>query len=101
MLGLGTGAALAATTSAASVTIAAVFARKLVTPEKEKPNDADVLTVRHGLDGVATSAVFAPSVESLAPGRYGLYWDDERGHAHAAGHDARGTGRRRSSLWCV
>lgn len=81
MLGLGTGAALAATTSAASVTIAAVFARKLVTPEKEKPNDADVLTVRHGLDGVATSAVFAPSVESLAPGRYGLYWDDERGHA--------------------
>lgn len=81
MLGLGTGAALAATTSAASVAIAAVFARKLVTPEKEKPNDADVLTVRHGLDGVATSAVFAPSVESLAPGRYGLYWDDERGHA--------------------
>lgn len=75
------GGSLAATTSLASVAVAAFFARKLVTPERERPDDATVLTVRHGRDGRVTSAVFAPTVESRAPGRYGLFWDNERGHA--------------------
>lgn len=81
LIGLAVGGSLASTTSLASLAAATYFARKLVTPERERPLDATVLTVRHGRNGQATSAVFAPTVESLAPGRYGLFWDDEAGHA--------------------
>lgn len=81
LAGLVSTGALTATTSLGSLAVGAVFARKLVTPEREKPDDARVLTVRHGRDGVATSVVFVSTPESEAPGRYGLYWDDERGHA--------------------
>lgn len=75
------GGALAACTSLASVAVAAYFARKVVTPERERRYDARVLSVETGDDGWPCTAVFASTQESQAPGRYGLFWDDERGHA--------------------
>lgn len=80
-IGAVAGVGVAATTSLTSLALATFFARKIVTPERERPNDARVLDVNRDSDGHVVSAVFAPSAESRAPGRYGLYWDDERGHA--------------------
>lgn len=80
-IGASIGAGVTALAGTASVIVAAVFARKLVTPDRDRPDDAQVISVSHDLAGRPTSVVLSPTDESLAPGRYGLFWDDERGHA--------------------
>ena len=71
---VGAGAVL---TAGGSVGIASYFARRLVTPERGRRDNARILRV----DEEAQEVVFAADHESLAPGRYGLYWDQETGHA--------------------
>ncbi len=54
---------------------AAYYARKVVTPDGERPDDVEVLGV-----GAGTITLRAGE-ETVAPGRYGLWLDDEGGHA--------------------
>lgn len=76
-LGAGVGAGAAVLTAGGSVGIASYFARKLVTPERSRRDDAVIVAC----DEDADTITFKPSPESLAPGHYGLYWDQESGHA--------------------
>lgn len=71
-------AAVGATTTlasaAGSLAAAAYFARRVLTPERERPDDVDILDVRG--DRVLLSA----TPETVVPGRYGLWLDGGRGH---------------------
>jgi uncharacterized protein len=76
-LALGAAVAGASSVLAAGVAAAAaatIFARRVVTPDAERPEDVDVLAVG---DGVAT---LRASDEVNQPGRYGLW--QERGGTH-------------------
>lgn len=81
LIGVLCGGALAASTSFASVAVAAYFARRVVTPERERRDDARILSVERDNHGTPTAVVLAATAESQAPGRYGLFWDEERAHA--------------------
>lgn len=61
--------------SIVSGAIAARFAHELLTPSTDKPDDVHVLA------STETQVTFARNAVTEAPGRYGMYWDDERGHA--------------------
>lgn len=71
-------AAVGATTTlasaAGSLAAAAYFARKVLTPERQRPDDTEILDVRD--DRVLLSA----TAETVVPGRYGLWLDGGRGH---------------------
>ncbi|PRY54680.1 hypothetical protein BCF74_12411 [Knoellia remsis] len=73
-------AAVGATTTAASavgsLAGAAYFARRVLTPERERPDDTEVLEVRDGGRRVLLSA----TPETVVPGRYGLWLDGGAGH---------------------
>jgi dienelactone hydrolase len=74
------GAGLAAGTSAlagglGSLAGAAYFARRVLTPDRRRPDDVEVLAI-HG-DGVVLGA----TEETVVPGRYGLWLDGGAGHA--------------------
>lgn len=60
---------------AAFSTAAAWFARAVVTPNHERPDDVDILTVGAGTLTLATTP------ETVAPGRYGLWLAQGDGHA--------------------
>jgi pimeloyl-ACP methyl ester carboxylesterase len=65
---------------------ATVFARKVVTPDEERPDDLDVLEV--GVDSVT----LAVTPETIAPGRYGVWQDGGKVHArvgHVLAYDER------------
>lgn len=64
-------------TATGSVGVASYFARRLVTPERNRRDDATIVSV----DLDAGTVTFKATPESRAPGRYGLYWDQETGHA--------------------
>ncbi len=72
------GAALGATTVAASgagsLAAAAYFARKVLTPDRRRPDDVVVRAA-----GARTVTLVADA-ETAAPGRYGLWIDDGHGH---------------------
>ncbi len=68
----GAGAALAGGVAVAGT--AAYFARRVVTPEAERPDDVEVLGVGAG------SITLRATEETVAPGRYGL-WLPGGGHA--------------------
>jgi uncharacterized protein len=70
-----TGVAAAALSAAGTVGAAAFFARKVVTPDRLKPDDTQIL----GVDG--DSVTLALTVDSGQPGRYGMWFDEGRGHA--------------------
>lgn len=59
--------------------LAAHFARRVVTPDAEKPDNVDVLGVGTGPDDTATVTLVA-TPDTVAPGRYGV-WLPGGGHA--------------------
>jgi pimeloyl-ACP methyl ester carboxylesterase len=69
------GASLAVAAGAGVSALATVYARKVVTPDAEKPDDVDVLAVGAG------SVTLRATPETIAPGRYGLWLDSGEGHA--------------------
>jgi pimeloyl-ACP methyl ester carboxylesterase len=69
------GGAVAATTLVSSVGAAAYFARKVLTPDRERADDTHVLAV----DG--DTVTLGATADSVVPGRYGLWSDGDRGHA--------------------
>jgi pimeloyl-ACP methyl ester carboxylesterase len=70
---VGAGTALAA--GAAVSATAAYFARRVVSPDGERPDDVEVLGI-----GAGTVTLRATD-ETVAPGRYGLWLDGGGGHA--------------------
>ncbi|WP_353950227.1 alpha/beta fold hydrolase [Knoellia sp. S7-12] len=60
--------------AAGSLAAAAYFARRVLTPERDRPDDVQILDVRG--DRVLLSA----TVETVVPGRYGLWLDGGQGH---------------------
>ncbi|MEO6142911.1 MAG: alpha/beta hydrolase, partial [Dermatophilaceae bacterium] len=68
---------LAATVLSAAGTVGAAtyFARKVLTPDRLKPDDTQILEVD------SDSVTLGLTVDSGQPGRYGLWFDDGRGHA--------------------
>jgi pimeloyl-ACP methyl ester carboxylesterase len=69
------GVAAAALSAAGSVGAASYFARKVLTPDRLKPDDTQILEVEED------SVTLELTPESGQPGRYGLWFDDGRGHA--------------------
>jgi hypothetical protein len=59
----------------AAAAVATIFARRVVTPDSYRPDDVDVLEVG---DGTVT---LRATVETVVPGRYGLWLDGGTGHA--------------------
>jgi pimeloyl-ACP methyl ester carboxylesterase len=58
-----------------SVGAAAYFARRALTPDRQRPDDTSILAVD---DGVVTLGL---TPETVMPGRYGLWLDQSTGHA--------------------
>ncbi len=69
-----TAGSLAATAALSSVGVAAYIARRTLTPERQRPDDTQILAVE---DRVVTLDV---TPETVAPGRYGLWLDGASGH---------------------
>ncbi|MGL4175835.1 MAG: alpha/beta hydrolase family protein [Dermatophilaceae bacterium] len=74
-----TGAVLGATAAfasgAGSVAAAAYFARRVLTPDRQRPDDVVV----HAVDGDRLS--LGATAETIVPGRYGLWLSGGAGHA--------------------
>ncbi|MDT0214942.1 alpha/beta fold hydrolase [Rothia sp. ARF10] len=72
-------AAVGATTTiasaAGSLAAAAYFARRVLTPERQRPDDTEILEVRDG------RVLLSATDETVVPGRYGLWLDGGDGHA--------------------
>ena len=73
------GGAVAATTMLSSLGAAAYFARKALTPDRQRPDDTHIL----GVD--STTVTLGVTPDTVVPGRYGLWLDDERGHVRLGG----------------
>jgi hypothetical protein len=58
-----------------SLSAAAYFARRVLTPDREKPDDTQVLAVDDA------SVTLGATPDSVVPGRYGLWLDGGAGHA--------------------
>lgn len=71
-------AAVGATTTlasaAGSMAAAAYFARRVLTPERDRPDDTEILDVRGG------RVLLTATPETVVDGRYGLWTDGGRGH---------------------
>ncbi|WP_426566755.1 alpha/beta hydrolase [Angustibacter sp. McL0619] len=79
-------AVTAAVAGAAAVSaggLAAYFTRRVVTPDHVKPDDVEVVAVDLGADPASVTLRRTP--ETQVEGRYGLWWDDRRGHARLGG----------------
>jgi pimeloyl-ACP methyl ester carboxylesterase len=74
-MGAAAGVAAAALSAAGSIGAATYFARKVVTPDRLRPDDTQILAVADD------SVTLALTPESGQPGRYGLWFDDGKGHA--------------------
>ena len=71
----GTVAGTALVGGLSSTVAAAVFARKILTPDRRRPDDVDIVVV--GTDRV----VLGMTEETVVPGRYGLWLGGGTGHA--------------------
>jgi pimeloyl-ACP methyl ester carboxylesterase len=69
------GAALAIAGGGIVSAMAAYFARRLVSPTEERPNDVEVIGVGAG------TVTLRATVDTVATGRYGLWLDGGQGHA--------------------
>jgi alpha-beta hydrolase superfamily lysophospholipase len=69
------GASLVVAAGAGVSAIATVYARRVVTPDAEKPDDVDVLAVGAG------TVTLRATPETVAAGRYGLWLESGQGHA--------------------
>jgi pimeloyl-ACP methyl ester carboxylesterase len=75
LAGAAVGGTAAAASGAGSLAAAAYFARKALTPDPRRPDDVVVLAAG------ASTVTLATTVETVAPGRYGLWLDGGYGHA--------------------
>ncbi len=75
VIGAAVGGGAAVLAGAAVSAAAAYFARRVVTPDRVKPDDVEVLTVGAG------TLTMAVTPETVAPGRYGLWLSKGSGHA--------------------
>lgn len=73
-LGAAVGGGTAVVAGAAVSTVAAYFARRVVTPDRVKPDDVEIISVGAGTVTLDTTP------ETVAPGRYGLWLDRGQGH---------------------
>ena len=69
------GVAAAALSAAGTVGAATYFARRVLTPDRFRPDDTQILAVED------ESVTLELTAESGQPGRYGLWFDDGQGHA--------------------
>ncbi|HEY8653609.1 MAG TPA: alpha/beta fold hydrolase [Dermatophilaceae bacterium] len=69
------GATVAAVSAAGAVSAATYLARRVLTPDRLKPDDSQILAVEDD----CVTLLLTP--ESRQPGRYGLWLDGGRGHA--------------------
>jgi pimeloyl-ACP methyl ester carboxylesterase len=70
-----TGAVAAVLSAAGTVGVATYFARKVLTPDRLRPDDTQILSLDDD------SVTLGLTAESAQPGRYGLWFDGGRGHA--------------------
>lgn len=68
----GAGSALLGLASSAA---ALHYARRIITPERRRPDDVEVLSVGAG------TVTLRATLETLAPGRYGMWLEGGQGHA--------------------
>jgi uncharacterized protein len=63
----------------AATGLAAYFTRRVITPDRRRPDDVMV----HDVDLVSTppTVTLSATPETTAPGRYGVWWDGRDGHA--------------------
>ena len=73
--GVAVGATTAVASGAGSVAAAAWFARRVLTPDRHRPDDVVVRAVR------SSTVVLGITPETVVPGRYGLWFDNGFGHA--------------------
>jgi alpha-beta hydrolase superfamily lysophospholipase len=73
--GAAVGGGLAVLAGAATSSAAAYFARRVVTPDRHRPDDVEVLSVGPG------TVTLRATPETVSPGRYGLWLDKGAGHA--------------------
>ncbi|HEU5242116.1 MAG TPA: alpha/beta hydrolase, partial [Ornithinibacter sp.] len=69
------GATTAVASGAGSLAAAAYFARRVLTPDRRRPDDVVVRSVG------PSSVVLGANDETVVPGRYGLWTDGGSGHA--------------------
>jgi uncharacterized protein len=69
------GVAAAALSAATTIAAATYFARRVLTPDRLRPDDIRILVVEN------ESVTLELTLESGQPGRYGLWFDGAQGHA--------------------
>jgi hypothetical protein len=69
-----TGGSVTALGALSSVSAAAYFARRALTPDRQRPDDTEILAV-HG-----DSLTLGITADTVVPGQYGLWLDDGGGH---------------------
>ncbi|WP_394940965.1 alpha/beta hydrolase family protein [Psychromicrobium sp. YIM B11713] len=79
LLGAASGATLISLLAAGSSALAGYFARKVVIPEKEQPEDLEILAVLR--EGSELQIVLPATVETTIDGVYGLSFNASAGHA--------------------
>jgi uncharacterized protein len=74
----------------AATGLAAYFTRRVITPDRRRPDDVMV----HDVDLASTppTVTLGATPETTAPGRYGLWWDGRAGHARLGAVQAAATG---------
>ncbi|WP_426999137.1 alpha/beta hydrolase family protein [Pseudarthrobacter sp. N5] len=77
--GIIAGSAVASTVAAGSSALALYFARRVITPSRQREEDQEVLAVIRE-DG-ALQIILAATADSTLDGVYGLYFDGGKGHA--------------------
>jgi pimeloyl-ACP methyl ester carboxylesterase len=85
LTGAAVGAGLAVVVGGAVSGAAAYFARRIVTPDRARPDDVQVLSVGAG------TLTLGATVETTAPGRYGVWFERGAGHVRVGPvieHDA-------------
>ena len=70
-----TAGSLVAAGALSTVGAATYFARRVLTPDRQRPDDTQILAVD------ADSVTLGVNPDTLSPGRYGLWLDGDRGHA--------------------
>ncbi len=73
------GGALAGLLATGSSALAVYFARRVITPARQRTADQEVLAVIR--DGQARQVIFAASDDTTVEGTYGFYFDGGKGHA--------------------
>ena len=65
----------AAAGALSTIGAATYFARRVLTPDRQRPDDTQILAVDDD------SVTLGVSPDTVQPGRYGLWLDGDRGHA--------------------